>query len=69
MKSGETIEPVYANDQRVILEWKTKGLTFEQISAAVPAGMKVHIGEGVYFVAGHGDPNNLCLFIPNLIVQ
>ncbi len=62
--NGGTIDPAYTNNQRVILQ-SSNGRTWWVL---VPTGMVVHLGEGVSFAPGHGDPGNLCLYTPNLIV-
>lgn len=62
--SGGTIDPAYTDNQRVVLQ-AASGRTWWVL---VPTGMVVHLGEGVSFIPGHGDPGNLCLYTPNLIV-
>jgi hypothetical protein len=63
-KKQAVIDPAYANNQRVIVMDKSG----RQYLVVVPKGMVVHIGEGVSFIPSHGDPNNLCDYIPNLII-
>jgi hypothetical protein len=62
--SGATIDPAYLNNERVMV----RGHYGKQGVVLVPLGMTVHIGDVVTFVPGHADPNNLCSYIPNLIV-
>ena len=63
-KKQAVINPAYVHNQRVIVLDKSG----RQYLVVLPAGMVVHIGQGVSFIPSHGDPNNLCDYIPNLIV-
>jgi hypothetical protein len=66
--TGELVDPAYINNQRVTVEWRVAPGAFQRMLVIVPAGMTVHVGQEVSVVPSHGDPNNLCLYIPNLIV-
>jgi hypothetical protein len=68
LQSGELIDPAYADNQRVIVQWKLSPGKFDRVLATVPTGMVVHINEIVSFILRHGDPDNFCLYVPNLIV-
>lgn len=61
------ITPRYINNQRVNVAVGLDGST--QATVLVPQGMTVALGETVTFVGGHADPDRVCHYIPNLIVQ
>lgn len=63
--SALTIDPAYTNNQRVSVE----DIHDRRYLVLVPSGMVVHLGEAVSFIPGHGDPDNLCVYTPNLIVR
>jgi hypothetical protein len=62
--TGGTIDPAYTNNQRVYVRLRNG----KQVLVLVPIGMPVQPGEAVTVIPGHADPNNLCSYIPNLIV-
>jgi hypothetical protein len=62
-RTGGTIDPAYVNNQRVLVRISpSKGVV-----AVVPAGMQVQLGEVVTFIPGHAEPDNPCVYIPNLL--
>ena len=65
LRNGEVVDPKYTNSARVVVQ----DVHDQRWFVVIPPGVTVHQGEDISFSPGHGDPANLCLYVPNLMLR